>query len=89
MDDFACGVGPAEAPPTPSMPPANMTPRCDDTLFKARGECLDTPAGPQAAAKKDEKREDLVFIRDKDSSVITSTSPLKAPLVYEFHLAHR
>jgi hypothetical protein len=82
-------LGRPEAPPTPSMPPANMTPRCDDTLFKARGECLDTSAGPQAAAKRDEKREDLVFIRDKESSVITSTSPLKAPLVYEFHLAHR
>ena len=65
-------LGRPEAPPTPSMPPANMTPRCDDTLFKARGACLDTLAGPQAAAKKDEKSEDLVFIRDKDSSVITS-----------------
>ena len=82
-------LGRPEAPPTPSMPPANMTPRCDDTLFKARGACLDTLAGPQAAAKKDETSEDLVFIRDKDSSVITSPSRLKAPLVYEFHLAHR
>jgi hypothetical protein len=82
-------LGRPEAPPTPSMPPANMTPRCDDTLFKARGACFDTLAGPQAATKKDEKSEDLVFIRDKDSSVITSPSRLKAPLVYEFHLAHR
>ena len=56
---------------------------------KRAGECLDTSAGPQAAAKRDEKAEDLVFIRDKDTSVITSPAPLKAPLVYEFHLAHR
>jgi uncharacterized protein DUF4384 len=82
-------LGRPDAPPVPSTPPANMTPRCDDTLFKARGECFDTAAGPQAAARKDENGKDLVFIREKDSSVITSPSTLKAPLVYEFHLAHR
>ena len=81
-------LGRPEAPPVASMPPANMTPRCDDTLFKARGACLDSSAGPQAA-KKTETSEELVFIREKDSSVISSTAPLKAPLVYEFHLAHR
>ncbi|HYI95653.1 MAG TPA: DUF4384 domain-containing protein [Bryobacteraceae bacterium] len=81
-------LGRPEAPPVASMPPANMTPRCDDTLFKARGACLDSSAGPQAA-KKAETSEELVFIREKDSSVISSTAPLKAPLVYEFHLAHR
>jgi hypothetical protein len=81
-------LGRPEAPPVASMPPANMTPRCDDTLFRARGECLDSSAGPQAA-KKTENSEDLVFIREKESSIISSTAPLKAPLVYEFHLAHR
>lgn len=81
-------LGRPEAPPAPSMPPPSMTPRCDDTLFQARGACLDSSAGPQAA-KKDEKSDDLVFIRDKESSVISSATPLKAPLVYEFHLAHR
>ena len=81
-------LGRPEAPPVASMPPANMTPRCDDTLFRARGACLDSSAGPQAA-KKTEKSEELVFIREKESSVISSTAPLKAPLVYEFHLAHR
>lgn len=81
-------LGRPEAPPVASMPPANMTPRCDDTLFRARGACLDTAAGPQAA-KKEKEGEDVVFIREKDFSVISTTSPLKAPLVYEFHLAHR
>jgi hypothetical protein len=81
-------LGRPEAPPVASMPPANMTPRCDDTLFRARGACLDTAAGPQAA-KKEKQGENLVFIREKDSSVISTTAPLKAPVVYEFHLAHR
>ncbi|HYP08723.1 MAG TPA: DUF4384 domain-containing protein [Bryobacteraceae bacterium] len=81
-------LGRPEAPPAASMPPANMTPRCDDTLFRARGACLDTAAGPQAA-KRAEKADDLVFIREKDSSVISSTAPLTSPFVYEFHLAHK
>jgi hypothetical protein len=81
-------LGKPEAPPVASMPPANMTPRCDDTLFRARGACLDRSAGPQAA-NKEKEGEDVVFIRERDSSVISTTSRLKAPLVYEFHLAHR
>jgi hypothetical protein len=80
-------LGRPEAPPRASMPPANMTPRCDDTLFKARGACLDSSAGPQA--KKDDQTRELVFIREKDSSVISSTAPLKSPFIYEFHLAHK
>jgi hypothetical protein len=81
-------LGRPEAPPVASTPPANMTPRCDDTLFRARGACLDSSAGPQAA-KQSEKSDELVFIREKESSIISSTARLKAPLVYEFHLAHR
>jgi hypothetical protein len=81
-------LGRPEAPPVASAPPANMTPRCDDTLFRARGACLDSSAGPQAA-KKTETSEELVFIREKESSVISSTTRLKSPFVYEFHLAHR
>ena len=26
----------------------NLTPRCDDALFRARGACIDTSAGPKA-----------------------------------------
>lgn len=81
-------LGRPEAPQLPTGPPPSMTPRCDDTLFRARGACLDSSAGPQAA-KKSEKTEDLVFIREKESSIISSSTPLKAPVVYEFHLAHR
>jgi hypothetical protein len=81
-------LGRPEAPPRASMPPAHMTPRCDDTLWKARGACLDSSAGPQAS-KKDEQTRELVFIREKDSSVISSNAPLKTPFLYEFHLAHK
>jgi hypothetical protein len=77
-------LGRPEPPPPPKELPSSMTPRCDDTLFKARGACIDTAAGPQAKGA-----DGLVFMREKQSSVISTTSPLKAPVVYEFHLAHR
>lgn len=80
-------IGRPDAPPVPSIPPTDLKPRCDDTLFRARGACLDGSAGPQAS--QNPASEDLVFIREKASSVISSTSPLKAPLVYEFRIAHR
>lgn len=81
-------LGRLESPPVASTPPPNMTPRCDDTLFRARGACLDTSAGPQPD-KDPGKKDDVVLIREKEYSVIASTAPLKAPLVYEFRLAHR
>jgi hypothetical protein len=79
---------PDTAPPISPAPAGTLIPRCDDTIFRARGTCVDTSAGPQSNKSKD-KDDGLVFIREKDSSVIASTVPLKGPIVYEFHLAHR
>jgi hypothetical protein len=81
-------LGRPEPPAPPASPPGKLIPRCDDTIFRARGACVDSAAGAQAA-NKDEKAEGLVVIREKKSSVIASTVPLKGPIVYEFHLAHR
>jgi hypothetical protein len=67
-------------------PTANMKPRCDDTIFRSRGDCVDTSAGAQPMGS-DSK--DLIVIREKKSSVISSPVPLTGPVVYEFHLAHR
>jgi hypothetical protein len=78
-------LGRPEPPSPPAELPPNMIPRCDDTVFRARGKCVDTAAGPQA---KNEDS-DLTFIRGRESSVISSPGPLKAPIVYEFRLAHR
>ena len=79
----------------PSLPertepavPVEMKPRCDDTIFKARGDCVDTAAGPKSQVDSNSSRE-LVFMRQKNSSVIASPIPLKGPVVYEFRLAHR
>jgi hypothetical protein len=70
------------------VPSGKLIPRCDDTIFRARGACVDTSAGPQAP-KAAGKSDELLVIREKQSSVIASAMPLKGPIVYEFHLAHR
>jgi hypothetical protein len=85
-------------PPSPDQqPPAGMTPRCDGEIFRARGECLDSSAGPQGVALGERlpenltgaSRRDLLFLRKQDSTVVSSTSPLAGPVIYEFRLAHK
>jgi len=69
-------------------PDVELKPRCDDSIFKARGDCVDTSAGPKSRGDS-EPSKDLVFMRQKNSSVIASPAPLKGPVIYEFRLAHR
>jgi hypothetical protein len=73
--------------PAPPAPQGKLIPRCDDTIFRARGACIDTSAGAQTP--KSEVSDELLVIREKQASVIASAVPLKGPIVYEFHLAHR
>lgn len=73
--------------PVPHLPPANnapadMTPRCNDELFRARGDCIDLSAGPKAAR-------DLFVIRKDKASVVSSPEPQEGPITYEFHVAHK
>jgi hypothetical protein len=78
-----------EAAPSNSAPlPAGLKPRCDDSIFRARGDCLDTSAGLKPF-DNDARSRELIFVREKRSSVISSSAPLKGPIVYEFHLAHK
>ena len=77
-----------------------MYPRCDDTILKARGDCVDSSAGPRlvprgevlpdalAKASGSNARE-LLVMRQENTSVIASTVPLSGPVVYEYRLAHR
>jgi hypothetical protein len=75
-------------------------PRCDDAVLRARGACIDSSAGPKLvprgaevpanlaqAASKD--AQGLIFMRQKETAVISSPQPLTGPAIYEFHLAHR
>jgi hypothetical protein len=93
------------APPRPELPPARKTtpltlmPRCDDAILRARGDCIDSSAGPKLVPRgadlpmdfsaANAASRDLVFMRQKDTAVISSPEPLAGPVIYEFHLAHR
>lgn len=86
-------------PPNPSLP-LTFRPRCDDEIFKARGDCVDTSAGvkPLKEGESVPKNLDaiaqptpreLLFIQEKGATVVSSPAPLTGPVVYELRLAHR
>ena len=89
-------------PPPPQRAAASagvLRPRCDDAIFRARGECIDSAAGPRSISEKSSLPEnlsripkmnsrELIFIREQESAVVSSPVPLKGPVIYEFRLAH-
>jgi hypothetical protein len=87
---------PAARPPSPTL-----VPRCDDTIWKSRGDCVDSSAGPKlvprgaeipqnlTAQGASQEQRDLLFLRQKNTAVISSPEPLTGPVIYEFRLAHR
>jgi hypothetical protein len=89
-------------PPPPPHPdlPLSFRPRCDDSIFKSRGDCVDTSAGvkPLKEGEAVPKNLDglatptpreLLFIQEKGSTVVSSPAPLTGPVVYELRLAHK
>jgi hypothetical protein len=77
-----------------------LIPRCDDAVLKARGDCVDTSAGAKLIPRGEQipahladpfrkGPSDLMFLRQKNTSVISSPEPLSGPVIYEFRLAHR
>jgi hypothetical protein len=91
---------PGSAHPQSAPPPPGLLPRCDDAIFKARGECLDGSAGvaplpPDAAVPRElaplaqTASRDIVLANDGDDTAIQSAPTAKLPLIYTFRLAHR
>jgi hypothetical protein len=90
----------ASSPPAPlperKTAPPTLIPRCDDAVLRARGDCVDSSAGPRLVPRGAELPQnypvggrDLMFMRQKDTAVISSREPLNGPILYEFDLAHR
>jgi len=76
------------APPPPAQPPARLTPRCDETILRARGDCIDHTAGlkdPNAELRG----RGLVFLKKDDAAVVAASPQLEGPVTFEFRLAHR
>lgn len=95
---------PLPPPPKPGAVPLELKPRCDDTIFKARGDCIDTSAGVKPVKPGDRMPEnlgsiaeatprELLFIQEngqaKQSVTVSSPVPLTGPVVYELRLSHR
>lgn len=87
------------APAAPRVPPHRMKPRCDDSLFRARGECIDSSAGlrsvpddnalPESWSKLNRANSrELFFMRKSETQVITSPATTEGPVIYEFRIAH-
>ncbi len=86
-------------PPPHADLPLSFKPRCDDTIFKSRGDCVDTSAGvkPLKEGQVVPKNlggiaaptpRELLFIQEKGGTVVSSPAPLTGPVVYELRLAH-
>jgi len=90
---------PLPPPPTRSEPPESMHPRCDDSILKARGECIDDSAGVKPvkpgevlpsnlAGIAGATPRELLFMQEQGGTVLSSPSPLTGPVVYELRLSH-
>jgi hypothetical protein len=86
--------------PKAKQPPKILLPRCDDSIFRARGECIDSSAGLRPIPETDElpenlkgvpraKSRELIIMRKEDSSTVSSPVPLTEPVIYQFRLAHK
>jgi hypothetical protein len=82
---------PLPPPPEPGKVPVNLIPRCDDTVFRARGECIDAGAGLKPNLVPGLKPRELFFVRKGDQSIV-SVPPIRnvgsAPVTYQFRIAH-
>ncbi len=81
-------------------PASSLKPRCNDKIFRARGECTDDSAGPAAvpagatlpaplAPIAGEASRDIVFTKKKGDATVAVAGPSAAPMLYTFRLAHQ
>jgi hypothetical protein len=90
-------AAPGQSQPRPS---GTLIPRCDDSIFRARGLCIDSSAGPRnvgvqemlpdgiSAVPNMTKRE-LLIVQKKDTARVSAPSAITGPVIYEFRVAHR
>jgi hypothetical protein len=100
---FLLSPGPIVPPSTASFtapgPASSLMPRCNDAIFRARGECTDVSAGP-AAVPKDaalpapiapiagSASRDITVVKKQDTVTVGASAGRNAPVLYTFRLAH-
>jgi hypothetical protein len=83
----------------PAPLPKSLKPRCDDAIFRARGECVDSTAGPaplardfplplQIRAAAENAVRDIDLVESDEDHSVKATAPLDKPAVFVFRLAH-
>jgi len=91
---------PLPPPPQTGSKLNTLTPRCDDSVFRARGECVDVDAGIQKVEKPEQlpsnvsqapglQARDLAFEKGKEVSVVKVPAKPTGPVVYEMRIAHK
>lgn len=101
---FLLSPEPIAAPSAASFvapgPISSLRPRCNDAIFKARGDCTDLSAGPaplppnaplpaplQGVAGAASR--DIIISKSKDGVTVTAPESNSAPVIYTFRLAHK
>jgi hypothetical protein len=85
--------------PAPHLNPS-ITPRCDDTIFRARGECIDHAAGLKPLEKNAALPEnlagysgaasrELTIMKSNKSAAVAVNDDSEEPFLYTLRLAHR
>lgn len=83
-----------------AAPPPRLMPRCNDSIMRSRGDCIDTSAGPRKVPESERLpgaveslpnigKRDLVIMQEDERTRVSAPTPLSGPVIYEFRLAHR
>ncbi len=81
---------PLPKPPASGGAPFQMLPRCDETILRARGDCIDPDAGLQGPEDDGTlASRQLVFVQNAESAVVSAPPRLDGPVVFEFRVSHR
>ena len=101
---FLLSPTPLATPSTASFalpaPISSLKPRCNDKIFRARGECMDATAGPAAlpagaplpapiAPLAGAASRDITVTKKSGTTTIATPSATDAPVIYTFRLAHK
>ena len=92
------------ATPPPSafvapVPLSTLKPRCNDEIFRSRGECTDITAGPQPLSRDAPlpaplapiaglASRDITVVKKQDGVTVAANGNRTAPVIYTFRLAH-
>ena len=80
-------------------PVSSLMPRCNDSVFRARGECTDATAGATALPRDAPlpaplvplagmASRDIKVVKGQDGVTVGATTSKTAPVIYTFRLAH-